>query len=116
MDEVLVTGLEKLIGFLESASPELWRILVKQAYVVGIQWIVGLISCVICVIVCRRVIHHLGTDECKLDSVDTDVTRMVTAIFMVIAIVLGVASLISAVGVLANPEYHAIRGIMSVLR
>ena len=114
MDEVLVTGLEKLIGFLESASPELWRILVKQAMVSGIQYVIGAIACAVIAAVCIRGLSRVSDSD--LDSWDQDFLRFGLWIFTTITIPLGIIFAINAIGVLYNPEYHAIKGILEILR
>lgn len=114
MEDVLVTGLEKLIGFLESASPELWRILVRQAVVIGVQYSVGAIACAIIAIACIRGISRIKDSD--LDGVDQDFLRVGLGLFTIVAIPVGIILAIDAIGVLCNPEYYAIKGILEILK
>jgi len=113
MDEVLTVGLEKLIVFLESASPELWRILVKQSFVEGWQAVAWAVAFVLVAVFCLYNARRLGRIG-KRDY-DQEQTRTFSWGGLVIAIAFAIAFVVAAAGVFYNPEYHAIKEMLELL-
>ena len=116
--EVLIT---KLIEFLESASPELWRILVKQSYVSGTQFLVGafiglffIIACVVLWTKTRRREEELEHVEGHAEENFADAYDF-SAIGIIIGALILVIFLTIAIGRFANPEYHAVKEIIEML-
>lgn len=101
--DVLVGWMNSLGEAISTAAPEAWRIMIKQQYVEGLGFIIGIIACIIISIVTWK----LGGDRYKKAETTRDFLRFVSVIaFMLIWIFM-----FQAVAHFINPEYYAILSI-----
>ena len=109
--------LQKLINWLEEASPEVWAILCRQVYVEAISlaaWgIVLVVSCPILVKLARWS-QRKYTEE-GLYS-EYDILAFFAFISAPIAGVIGFALIVSSIMRFANPGFYAIKYIIGGVR
>lgn len=110
------SALQKLIEWLETASPELWRILIRQVYVAAtldLLWAIGLSVAII--LLTRKLAQYTHSED--YDCVD-DETVLVVKIgwTLLYGSWIAIAALVaSAAAMIANPEYAAIRDILRLV-
>jgi hypothetical protein len=116
-------ALQKLIEFLQNASPLVWHVLVKQVYVEAIAmfaWAIGLI--VLC-IVFAKVTKYCGkkfAEEKAKDRYDSNefeygMSEGFCVTGSVLSGVIAFGCLVTAIQYLVNPEFYAIRYIIESL-
>ena len=108
--------LQQLIDFVKTASPLLWAILVKQAFVQGIQNSIWALLALILTIICIWGIIKLAR-LCKQESEEFFGWMAVTLGFLG-CIILGVFlyNFTEAIGRFINPEYYAILNIIGQIK
>ena len=107
IDEVL----RKLIDFLQEVSPLIWSTFIKQVYVeafANIAWAIGL--AVVCVLFAK--LGNYGRNCCE-ENYRWEVGAWFAYIGSTISGFISFGLLVSAIMHLANPEFYAIRYIIS---
>lgn len=111
MNEVL----SELVAFLKEASPLVWSALIKQVYIeasANIAWAVGLV--VVCVLLAK-----LGNYGRKIyeedDMSDWEIGQWFAYAGSAISGLVAFGLFVSALMHFANPEFYAIRYIISTL-
>jgi len=101
--------LTQLVQFVEEAAPEVWRIAMKQVMIQAWQYAIVIAVCSALAYVLAKVAKHQN----ELHEENYRGLHDMGAIFGVVgsAISAGIAFgfAVSIVGLLANPEYYAIR-------
>ena len=98
--------LSELIDFLREVSPSVWQTLVRQVYVEAITYLaVAVVLAFICVVLASR----------KLREGDYDSYGEFTVILLIVSGSGSFALLVAGAMRLANPEFYAIRYILSQL-
>jgi len=119
IDEVL----SKLIEFLQQVSPMVWNTLVRQVYInafMQLAW--GMVFLIIFCMSYRYWMHYnkMYVRERKERDTDRDddswdMRRTVSAVVSIMTGFTGVALSVGAIGMLANPYYHAITDIINTI-
>lgn len=112
MQETLI----KLVEWVESASPELWRIAMKQAYVELWQTILGIVFCVVSVAVMLRAAswcQKKGNEATDDNSTALGMGRVLAWICAAIAAIIVLCLLVDLSRFL-NMEYVAIQKLMKL--
>ena len=99
--------LSELVKFLQEVSPLVWQSLIKQVYVEAVgylMWGIGL------AVICPPVVKWA---KARLEDDDTDIPAIFAFIGVVIAAPVSLLLLTSAIQHFINPEFYAIRFIVS---
>ena len=107
--------LRELIEFVKDASPEVWRILLKQAYVDAAGaaiWAIGLLAATVALYKLTR----YGIQRHEEDSYSMwDLGATFSGVTGAISAILAIANLISVFQKFLNPEFYAVRFILQQL-
>lgn len=106
-EKIKMDILSELVKFLQEVSPLVWQSLIKQVYVEAVgflMWGIGLAA--ICPPVARWA-------KARLEDDDTDIPAVLAFICIVIAVLVSLMLLTSAIQHFINPEFYAIRFIVS---
>lgn len=108
MEQTLV---EKLIEFVENASPVIWEAMYRQVYINAIyQGLAG------AVLVCLAVVFFTVFKRTyKKDGFDND-AACVAIILSVASAIVGAAFLVSVIGPMVNPNYYAIDNLLDLVK
>jgi uncharacterized membrane-anchored protein len=119
MDDLL----QKLVEWLESASPQLWAILLKQ---VQVNAVTNGIVCIICagLVVGVRMWLNVSWKAWRNDETydvwpDDEMLKIFEFLYLVmtgLCFLVVAANVISIVGAILNPEYQAIQLILAQLK
>lgn len=112
--------LQKLIEFLENASPLVWNTLIKQVYVEAfstIAWAILLIFFCIAALVVAQKLKIEGDKEITKGRYDEDNNPYFGMVWAsrLASLILGIVSfsfVITAIQYIINPEYYAIQMII----
>lgn len=113
--DVLVGWMNSLGEAISTAAPEAWRIMIKQQYVEGLGFIIGIIACIIISIVTWKLgggrYKKAETTRDWSDSYDLKGFGGFLRFVSVIAFMLIWIFMFQAVAHFINPEYYAILSI-----
>lgn len=110
----------------EKAAPEVWRIMIKQQYANSFSKIVLPWGLFLAGLVFMRVSRRMWVSrEQRKGEIDSDyndavtarsvITRWLPTVWCVILTLVAVPSTVRAVKILINPEYYAIRDLLSMV-
>jgi len=107
MDELL----KQLIEYLQTVSPQLWAILLKQTYSNAFVQVLAGVLFLVPTFFCVRIVIKAYVED-ALDSV-IGITVICCG---VVLLIFGISFLLSGVQGFYNPEYYAIAKIIELLR
>lgn len=120
-NELAIT-LGKITEFVETVSPFVWETMVKQVYVEAVSNIVvGLLLLLFAVVGGNWVRLLFRKHQAKQEEGDRnyqDDYQIVAACLLVpvvLSVIIGIATLTAGLKMTVNPEYYAIRELLSVL-
>jgi uncharacterized membrane protein YfcA len=110
--------LQELIEFVKTASPVLWGIYIKQAYVDGIYSVIFGVAliCVGVVILLAGLRIRKAEKEKDYSEFDDGGAYWMAIIFGILGICAGLVVGCSSIGNFVNPEYQAIQLIIETLK
>lgn len=110
-------ALSELITFLKEASPLVWSTLIKQVYVeafANIAWAIGLV--VISYLLAKFAKHcDVMQEEDSYNDTEWGIGKFFSYFGSVVAGCVSFGLLVSAIMHFANPEFYAIRFILSTI-
>jgi len=98
--------LGELVTFVKTASPEVWRILIKQVYIIAAQNLIGVGVCVTLAVLLFKAAKSTTLAYHEDDGVD----YLMVMIFSIATILLA-----AAIARLINPEFYAIQYLLQSL-
>lgn len=114
-DEVL-KRIDALAAKLNVTAAELWKVLVKQARIEGIEWICWSAFWMIVSISMLKLTFRLDEYCKKPGNADWDGVQTVPAVIGVITFLSSLGCLAGTPGQFLNPEYWALKQIMDKLK
>lgn len=114
MEEQIIS---ELINFVKEASPELWRIAVRQSFVSaaqqGLACVGLLVAAIYSIIMNRRMLRN--KDEDRYHSTDYYAGAVVFGVLAFIFLFFFIMILGEVVGYVLNPEYYAIKSLTDLV-
>lgn len=114
MDDKMVALIEKLAAKLGTTSEYLWAVLTKQALISGITDIAQYIA--LAVVVCLVVRYREKLNEFGSDNEFIFVMMCAGGIVLAIVCVVAFFCIGNTVSALFNPEYWALKQVLSVVK
>jgi len=110
LDMVSVLGTK-----ISEIAPELWRIMIKQQYVTGIGFLIGVIACIAGHILAIKWIKMMKDAGITVD--DGEFTGILFCYMVRIGtIIAGFALLYNGIAHFINPEYYAIQSLINMVK
>ena len=110
------TVLQKLIEFVETASPFLWETLYRQVYVQVVVHVIWMIIFIGLAAVCYKLFQYGKLEKAKDDDTEWIFGLVLGGIGATVFTVFSVIELEECIIRLINPNYYAIQLILSNIR
>ena len=116
MEKMIVEKITEITEAIKGVAPEVWRIMIKQSYVVCISNIIwGLFSLGL-VISCIKFWKYINKKR-KINNWDTSDPEYILPIFLIgtlsiVGVMVFICCTDEAIKYVINPEYYAIQGLI----
>lgn len=112
IEEQVIEWVNQIAELFGELAPEVWRILVTQSYVTGVQrMVIGLAALVITWRIGKGLKWAFAQDGSEVEPELVIILSLVWLLGSVIAL----AAIVSSVGYLLNPEYYALMDLLRPL-
>lgn len=114
MDEIL----QELIKFVKTASPVIWQTLYKQAYMEALGYFLWAIGLAVLAVILFRLAKWAAAKAKKEEGGYKSDWETLCCLFYLFAGIAGIIAfglLVSAIKLVANPEFYVIRYILETL-
>lgn len=109
-------AVKELANALKVPAEHVYTVLVKQAVVVSITWIITFIILIIISILCIKTISKYGIQNNDYEIDQRGMAGMIIGIFTGIGVIICFTNIDIMVGGLLNPEYYAIQEILDTFK